>query len=289
MSRSPILTRQGADRLNGFARWVGVLLLPFLAVAVVLLYGFPTRTEALFAWTIAPPLTALFLACAYIGGIWFFARVARETRWHRVHRGFNAVLVFAVMLGLATILHWDRFHQGTVILAVWATLYATTPFVSAAVLGMHRGLDDGRPEPRDYLLPGAVRAVLVIVGLAALAAGLALFLFPVQLGPFWAWELTPLTARVVGAVLTLPGMVNLWMLRDARWSSFRQLFQAQILSLVFILLALLLGRDALTGPSAVPVVAGLCVSFVAYVTFYVYCERRRRAAVSVPAPAPEPQ
>ena len=178
MSRSPIFTRQGADRLNGFARWVGVLLVPFLAVAVVLLYGFPTRTEALFAWTIAPPLTALFLACAYLGGIWFFARVARETRWHRVHRGFNAVLVFAAMLGLATVLHWDRFHQGTVILAVWATLYATTPFVSAAVLGMHRGVDDGRPEPRDYLLPGAVRAVLVVVGLAALVAGVALFLFP---------------------------------------------------------------------------------------------------------------
>jgi hypothetical protein len=284
VTRSATVPRQGSDRLHGFARWVGVLLLPFLAVAVVLLYGFPTRTDVLFAWTIAPPLTALFLACAYIGGIWFFARVARETRWHRVHRGFNAVLVFAVLLGLATLLHWDRFHHGTVILAVWATLYATTPFVSAAVLGMHRGLDDGRPEERDYLLPGAVRAVSVIVGLAALAAGLTLFLFPGQFGPWWAWELTPLTARVVGAVLTLPGMVNLWMIRDARWSAFRQLFQAQILSLVFILLALLLGRDALTGPSAVPVVAGLCVSFVAYVTLYVSCERRRRASAPPPPP-----
>ena len=86
-------------------------------------------------------------------------------------------------------------------------------------------------------------------------------------------------------MLTLPGMVNVWMLRDARWSSFRQLFQAQILSLVFILLALLLGRDVLTGPSAVPVVAGLCVSFVAYVTLYAVCERRRRAPEHPPASA----
>lgn len=277
MTRTGPVPRQGADRLNPFARWLAAALVPFLAVASVLLYVFPTRTDDLFAWTIAPPLTAMFLACAYIGGIWFFVRVARETRWHRVHRGFVAVLVFASLLGLATAWHWDRFHQGTFIFAVWATLYATTPFLTAAVLGMHRGVDDGRPEERDYLLPGGVRAVLVAVGLAALAAGLALFLFPVQVGPVWAWELTPLTARVVGAVLTLPGMVNLFLIRDARWSAFREVFQAQLVSLAFILLALLLGRDALAGPAALPVVVGFGVSFLAYVTFYAYCERRRGA------------
>jgi len=278
VTRSPALTREGSDKLAPFARWLAVLLVPFLLVASVLLYVFPTRTDTLFAWTITPPITAMFLACAYIGGIWFFVRVARETRWHRVHRGFVAVLVFATLLGLATVLHWDRFHHGTFIFAVWATLYATTPFLTAVVLGMHRFVDDGQPEQQDYLLPGSVRAVLVTVGLAALAAGLALVIFPVQLGPLWAWELTPLTARVVGAVLTLPGMVNLFLIRDARWSAFREVFQAQIVSLVFILLALLLGRDDLTGPSAVPVVVGLCVSFVAYATFYLYCERRRRAS-----------
>ena len=278
MTRTGAVTRQGADRLHPFARWLAVALVPFLAVASVLLYVFPTRTADLFAWTIAPPLTAMFLACAYIGGIWFFVRVARESRWHRVHRGFVAVLVFSTLLGLATVLHWDRFHHGTVIFVVWATLYATTPFLTAAVLGMHRFVDDGRPEQRDYLLPGSVGAVLVAVGLAALAAGLALFLFPVQLGPLWAWELTPLTARVVGTALTLPGMVNLFLIRDARWSAFREVFQAQIVSLAFILLALFIGRDALTGPGAVPVVVGLCVSFLAYVTFYVYCERRRRVS-----------
>jgi len=278
VTRTGAVTRQGADRLHPFARWLAVALVPFLAVASVLLYVFPTRTADLFAWTIAPPLTAMFLACAYIGGIWFFVRVARESRWHRVHRGFVAVLVFASLLGVATALHWDRFHQGTFIFAVWVTLYATTPFLTAAVLGMHRGVDDGRPEERDYLLPGGVRAVLVAVGLAALAAGLALFLFPEQAAPFWAWELTPLTARVVGAALTLPGMVNLFLIRDARWSAFREVFQAQIVSLAFILLALLLGRDALAGPAALPVVVGFGVSFLAYVTFYAYCERRRRAA-----------
>jgi hypothetical protein len=272
---TPATVRRGGDRLHPFARWLGLLLLPFLSVAVVLLYGFPTRTDTLFAWTISPPLSALFLACAYIGGIWFFARVTWGTRWHRLHRGFIAVLVFAGLLCAATLLHWDRFHHGTVIFAVWAALYLTTPLLTAAVLVLHRGADDGRPEQRDYLLPGAVRAVLVTVGLAALAAGLALFLFPATFGPLWAWELTPLTARVVGAVLTLPGMVNLWMLRDTRWSSFRQVFQAQIVSLAAVLLALLLGRDDLTGPGAVPVVAGLCFSFSAYVIFYLWCERRR--------------
>ena len=282
MTRPAALTGPRPDRLRPAARWLAVLLVPFLAVAGMLLYVFPTRTEVLFAWTIEPPLSALFLACAYIGGIWFFVGVARETWWHRVHRGFVAVLVFASLLLVATVLHWDRFHHGTFIFAVWVTLYVTTPFLTAAVLWLHRGVDSGRPEERDFLLPGGVRAVLVAVGLAALAAGLALFLFPVQFGRSWAWDLTPLTARVVGTVLTLPGMVNLFLVRDARWSAFRVVFQAQIVSLAFILLALVLGRDALTGPGAVPVVAGLCVSFLAYVTFYVYCERRRRRAPDRP-------
>ena len=64
------------------------------------------------------------------------------------------------------------------------------------------------------MIPGAVRALLVVVGILALIAGAILFILPNLLIVAWAWKLTPLTARVIGAVLTLPGMVNLWMLFD---------------------------------------------------------------------------
>jgi len=79
-------------------------------------------------------------------------------------------------------------------------------------------------------------------------------------------------------VLTLPGMVNLWLLRDGRWSSFRWMFQAQLVSLVFISAALLLAWNniAWSRPSAPLFVGGILASLVLYAVFYGYNERKLR-------------
>jgi len=92
----------------------------------------------------------------------------------------------------------------------------------------------------------------------------------------WAWEVTPLTARVVGAVLTLPGMVNIWMLWDDRWSAFRRVFQAQLVSLACILsaIAVQFGHLEWARPSAWLFAVGIVVSAIVYVAFYVSLERR---------------
>ena len=109
------------DRIHPFTRIVAVIILPFLAVAFVLLYPLADRTDELFAWTILPPLTALLLGSAYAGGIWFFVLVAWPKRWHELRHGFPAVLVFATLLAVATFLHWDRFHFGHISFIVWVT------------------------------------------------------------------------------------------------------------------------------------------------------------------------
>ena len=98
--------------------------------------------------------------------------------------------------------------------------------------------------------------------------------------PLWAWDLTPLTARVLGAVLSLPGVVAIGFLRDDRWSSFRILFQAQLLSLVAIVCSLIAGRDALYGDRfATPAFLGLiAVAFVGYAALTVAMEVRIRRA-----------
>jgi membrane-bound metal-dependent hydrolase YbcI (DUF457 family) len=127
------------------------------------------------------------------------------------------------------------------------------------------------------LLPAWVRILLALIGLCSLLVGLALSVAP-QLGiAVWAWPLTPLTARVCGAILTLPGMVNLWMLGDARWSAFRQIFQAQLVSLALMLLALAFrgGELLWSRPSAPLFVCGLAVSLVAYLALYAWAEARR--------------
>lgn len=271
---------RGDDRVLPFTLAVSYLVLPFLLVAVVLLYLLPERTDELFAWTIEPPLTAMFLGSAYVGGIWFFTQVVRLRRWHRVQYGFPAVVLFATLLGVATVLHWDRFHHGHVSFVAWAVLYATTPFLALAALLLNRPADPRTPETYDVGVPRPVRLVLGAAGAVALLAGLALFLVPSVGIELWAWELTPLTARVVGAVLTLPGAVDVWLLLDGRWSSFRWMFQAQLASLVLINAAWIVERDHLLWERPVTwlFVVGVVGALVVYATLYAWCERPTRAS-----------
>ncbi|WP_213816312.1 hypothetical protein [Glaciihabitans sp. dw_435] len=276
MTGSSTVRTVGDDRVTAYTWWLSLVIVPFLVAAVFLLYVLPTRTDDLFAWTIAPTLTAMFLGSAYAGGIWFFVRVLRDRLWHRVAHGFPAVVVFATLMGVATFLHWDRFHFGHISFVTWVVLYVTTPFAVAAVLVMARHKDPRTAEARDFVIPLAPRVVIAVIGIIAMVCGVVLFVVPGIAVDVWAWPLTPLTARVVGAILTLPGMVNVWLLTDARWSAFRSIFQAQIVSLVFIAGALLIARGDLdwTRPAAGGFVVGILVSLLAFVGFYVYCESR---------------
>lgn len=265
------------DRVLLYTRVLAYVVIPFLVAAAFLLIALPGATEQHFAWTIQPPVTAMLLGSAYAGGIWFFAQVALQRRWHRVRHGFPAVFVFASLLAAATLLHWDRFHFGHISFITWVALYLTTPVLVLVAIIVNLREDDGMPEEDDLVIPAPWRYVLALVGAAATVTGFVLFLVPSLLIDAWAWDVTPLTARVVGAVLTLPGMVNVWMLWDERWSAFRRVFQAQLVSLAFILLAIAVrfGDLAWERPSAWLFAIGIAVSAAVYVVFYVSLERRR--------------
>lgn len=277
MSQPPQTDTPLRGRVRPYTHVLAYVILPFLVAAAFLLLVLPGGTEQHFAWTIEPPITAMLLGSAYAGGIWFFSHVALQRQWHRVRHGFPAVLVFATLVGIATFLHWDRFHFGHLSFITWVVLYATTPVLVLVAILVQRGQDDGEPEDDDATIPAPWRYVLALVGAAATVTGLVLFVTPALLIETWAWEVSPLTARIVGAVLTLPGMVNVWMLWDARWSAFRRVFQAQLVSLACILLAIAVrfGDLAWERPSAGMFVAGIVVSAAVYATFYLSLERRR--------------
>ena len=52
----------------------------------------------------------------------------------------------------------------------------------------------------------------------------------------WPWPLTPLTARVIGAMFCL-GCAGLFTCRDRRWSSLRLLLEVAMMMIVAILVA----------------------------------------------------
>jgi len=214
-------------------RALSAFIVPFLVVAFVVLFGFPRRTDRLFAWTIAPPMTPMTLGAVYLGGTYFFVRAFHATAWHTVKSGFVAVGTFASLMGVATILHWDRFNHAHVAFWLWAGLYFTTPVLVWGVWAANRQRDT-RPGPEDLLLPPVARLMMATTGAIAVVAGLFLFFLPEQAIDVWPWHLTPLTSRVLGAVFML-GIAALGVVTDARWSAARLMLQVQVFMLTLIL------------------------------------------------------
>lgn len=233
------------DCVLGPTRVLATAIVPFLVVAFVVLYGFPDDTERLFAWTISPPITPMTLGAVYLGGSYFFVQAARSTRWHSIEAGFVAVALFATMMGVATIIHWDRFNHEHVAFWLWAGLYFTTPFLVAGVWLRNRRRASP-PQAGDLLLSSGARRAIAGFGAVAVAAGLFLFLLPEPAIDIWPWALTPLTARVMGAIFML-GVAGLGVTVDPRWSAAKLMLQVQVFMMALILLGAARARADLDG------------------------------------------
>ena len=64
---------------------------------------------------------AIFMGSGYGAGAYFFARVAAAQRWHPAAAGVLSAALFAALMLVVTLIHWDRFNHGD------------APFVGAAV------------------------------------------------------------------------------------------------------------------------------------------------------------
>lgn len=229
------------DRVLGTTRALSAFIAPFLLVAFVILYGFPGQTARLWSWTIQAHMTSMLLASAYLGGCYFFLRVLLvEKRWATVRMGFVSVALFATLLGIATVIHWDKFSHGKVAFWLWAGLYFTAPLlVVAAWLANQRYA--APPAPDAPRLGRGARVAVAAMGALAVVTGLTLFLAPAWAVTVWPWPLTPLTARVVGATFCL-GAAGLGVLVDDRWESLWLMRRVQLVMFSLIAIAVVRAR-----------------------------------------------
>jgi hypothetical protein len=205
------------DRVLGYTRALSAVIIPFLLTAFAVLYLFPKDTKRLFAWSINSPMTAMVLASAYLGGAYFFIRVLREPRWTAVKIGFISVALFASLLGMATILHWDKFNHRHVAFWLWTGLYFTTPFlVIGGWLANQRFA--GPASVAERRIGPLARWIVGFAGILAVVQGVVMFVTPSLVIGIWPWPLTPLTCRVLGAIFCL-GIAGLGMLVDPRWAT----------------------------------------------------------------------
>jgi hypothetical protein len=233
--------RNRDDRVLATTRALSAFIAPFLLVAFVLLYGLPGDTARLWAWPIQSQMTSMLLASAYLGGCYFFLRVLLvERRWAAVRLGFVAVGLFATLLGVATVVHWDKFIHDRLAFWLWAGLYFIAPLLVVAAFFANQGVA-ARPAPDAPRLGRIPRTIVACTGALAVLTGMAMFLAPAQAIPLWPWPLTPLTCRVVGATLCL-GAAGLGVLADERWESVRLMRQVELLMFTAILVAVARAR-----------------------------------------------
>jgi hypothetical protein len=241
-------------------RWLLYVAAFLVFLAGLVLFVFPLRTDEFFAWTVNPPMTAVFLGAAYWSSAGLEVTGARSASWDSARLAVWPVFVFTALTLGVTLLHLDRFHLSpdaapTAQIATWAWLaiYALVPVAMLVISWIQvrsrpaapRSATPGRP-----VLPPALRLLLAGIAVVLLLYGVALLAVPTVAAAWWPWPLTALTARAVGAWLVGLG----WAAGQGQFSrDLRTVRPVALTSVAFVVLqalALLRYGGALTWPSA---------------------------------------
>ncbi|TDU86552.1 hypothetical protein EV138_0061 [Kribbella voronezhensis] len=268
------------DRVLRYTRVLSLCIVPFLLAGFVILYLFPQHTARLWAWPLRPTMTAMVLASAYLGGAYFFVRAALERRWHVLAPGMLAVTLFASLLGVATVLHWDKFSHSNPAFWIWSALYFAAPLLVLGGWLANRRYADNTSSAED-LLPRFMRAGIAAVGVLALVQGAAMFLSPSTFSDWWPWAITPLSCRTLAAVWCL-GAASIGI---GRWSTLRRMLEVELVMVGLILLAAVRAHDQLDSskPFAWPMLIGFSALFFASI---VLLSRHVRLHTTVKRPTP---
>jgi hypothetical protein len=178
-------------------------LLVFLAG--VQLFVFPLRTDRYFSWTIAPPMTAVFLGASYWSALAFEWSAAAQRRWADARIAIPTVFVFTTLTLVATLIHLDKFHFGTefdagtrAVTWAWLAIYVVVPIIMV-VLWAAQNRRPGAEPRRERSLSAPIRLTVSVQAVLLLTIGVALFISPMRTASWWPWMLTPLTGRAIGA------------------------------------------------------------------------------------------
>jgi hypothetical protein len=259
------------DRVFVSTQVVAAIIIVVLLLAFISLYIFPDHTDIDFAWTILPRTSALFIGAGYTAGAHFFARLILDKKWHRVQAGFLPITAFTIMMLLATILHWDRFHHGALNFYLWTIIYVITPFLVPFLWWRNRQTGITDLEEQDVRFSPLVQSALKIIGLLGVLVFIVVFIQPTVLISTAPWKLTPLTARIFAgwSILTSCSIASLGF--DGRWSGTRTLMESAMVGIGLCLLALprMWGDFNKSNPMFYALVGGLVITLIAFIVIHI--------------------
>ena len=249
-----------------------LIIMPVLFSAWVILFFFSTRTDDLWAWTINSRMTPITMGSGYLGGVWFFSRVARRPVPHAVVGGLAAAGVFVWGLFIATLVHWDKFHHDHVAFWAWAALYFITPFFLPALVTANlraTSSTDEREVPRWAVI------AMVSIGVTQLVAAVVWFVNPHLAIDNWPWAMTPLTTRTIASFVVFSGALMLWVLVDRRWVAVQAGVEALTVGLTVTGIGAVIANDDFTG-STVGIVLYIAALAYLFLVFGLLMVRMRQ-------------
>jgi len=215
-------------------------------VAGPILYLFPHDTPTYFAWPIANPLTPVYMGASYLAGVGNFVAL-RANRWSVARVQLPAILVFAITMLLATLLHLPIFNWTHPIAWAWLAVYLVSP-CAAAILWVQTERAYRPPAPSGLMLPAWFGPVMLTAAIISGVVGLALFVAPSVVAPWWPWSLTALTARVIGGWFLGAAALQGMLARQPSLETARVGLLATVIVTVLLLIGALWQRDSLIGP-----------------------------------------
>jgi hypothetical protein len=230
-------------------RWASLVVFAILVPALVILWGMPDRTADAWAWTIKPDLTAIFLGAGYGAGAYFFLRTFLSKQFHPSAAGIFGAAFFALLMLIATIVHWDRFNHGdapllgALVFYGWVGVYIVSPVVVFALWWVNRRNDPGEPLPGEALVPARARRMAQIAAAGSFAAAAVFFLAPQTAIDVWPWDFTSLTSRVLGSFTAQVGVGALLLSLDGRWSAWKLIVQTFFVATALLLVGAIRAWD----------------------------------------------
>ncbi len=231
------------DRVLPATRWAALVVFIILLPAVVVLWLLPSRTPDLWAWGIKSQMMAMFLGSGYGAGAYFFWRTFRAERWHPSSPGVLGASVFAGLMLIATVIHWDLLNHGdaptlaAIAFYGWTIVYIVSPFAVFFLWRRNQPTDPRVREADDAEVPRGAQLAARVFAVGALAGGLLFFVVPRVAIDIWPWPLTPLTARVLASFTVQVGVGALVLSRDIRWSAWKLLAQTFFVACGLLLVA----------------------------------------------------
>ena len=160
----------------------------------LLLFLYPGGTASYWAWVIPHPRSAILIGAAYVGAIAYYVLALRENDWEQVRNGMGGLIVFSLVLLVATLMHWDRFRPYHVTTLVWLMFYYVGPFL-VPIVGRLQA-QGGLASAQVGTTPLGWRAWMALRAFSYLALALLGLVFATSLTGAWPWPIEPLEVRV---------------------------------------------------------------------------------------------